>query len=71
MIAPLKPYPAYKDSGVQWLGQVPLALDDPQSWLAEAMGSNQHTVLRENTPPDYEFSYIDIGRLRLPKTVGR
>ena len=23
MIADLKPYPAYKDSGVPWLGQVP------------------------------------------------
>ena len=23
MIAKLRPYPAYKDSGVEWLGQVP------------------------------------------------
>ena len=23
MIANLKPYPAYKDSGVEWLGEVP------------------------------------------------
>jgi type I restriction enzyme S subunit len=23
MITNLKPYPAYKDSGVEWLGQVP------------------------------------------------
>jgi type I restriction enzyme, S subunit len=58
MIAPLKPYPAYKDSGVQWLGDV------PQHWETRPLKrwvQINHTVLRENTPPDYEFSYIDIG----------
>ena len=29
MIDGLKPYPAYKDSGVPWLGQVPELLDRP------------------------------------------
>ena len=32
MIQGLKPYPAYKDSGVAWLGQV------PEHWQASALG---------------------------------
>ena len=58
MIAELKPYPEMKDSGVEWLGEVPehwkvLRL---KSWL-EMNG----VVLPEDTDPDYMFDYLDIG----------
>lgn len=58
MIDGLKPYPAYKDSGVPWLGEV------PEHWttlpLKRWVRMNR-SVLPESTPPDYEFRYLDIG----------
>jgi type I restriction enzyme S subunit len=54
----LKPYPAYRDSGVPWLGDV------PEHWetkpLKRWVGMNAE-VLPESTPPDYQFRYLDIG----------
>jgi type I restriction enzyme S subunit len=53
-----KPYPAYKDSGVPWLGLV------PEQWelkpLKRLVRLNS-SVLPDTTPADYEFRYIDIG----------
>ncbi len=53
-----KPYPAYKDSGIEWLGEIPthwevkrlkyLAVLDPES-------------LSEDTDPAREMIYVDIG----------
>ena len=58
MIDGLKPYPAMKDSGVPWLGEV------PEHWttlpLKRWVRINR-SVLPESTPPDYEFRYLDIG----------
>jgi len=57
MTEELKPYPAYKDSGVPWLGQV------PEHWkpkpLKRLVRLNA-SVLPDTTPADYEFRYIDI-----------
>ena len=54
----MRPYPAYKDSGVNRLGRV------PDHWevrrLKHSLGINV-AVLPEDTEPDYEFRYIDIG----------
>ena len=54
----LKPYPAYKASGVEWLGDV------PEHWevkrLKNWLNVNQ-VVLLEDTDPDYMFDYLDIG----------
>ena len=54
----LHPYPSYKPSGIEWLGEV------PEHWevirlksLLEING----VVLPEDTDPDYTFDYIDIG----------
>ncbi len=51
-------YPAYRDSGANRLGQV------PEHWevrrLKHSLGVNV-AVLPEDTEPDYEFRYIDIG----------
>ena len=53
-----KPYPKYKPSGVEWLGDV------PEHWevkrLKYAASINDET-LPETTDPDYEFKYVDIG----------
>lgn len=57
MIADLKPYPAYKDSGVEWLGQVPEAWEVRR--LNKCVEINRR-VLPESTPPDFEFGYLDI-----------
>jgi type I restriction enzyme S subunit len=58
MIEGLKPYPAMKDSGVPWLGYVPVhwSLLPLKRWV----GINEE-VLPETTAPEYEFRYIDIG----------
>ena len=58
MIAALRPYPSYKNSGVEWLGEVPAHWEVRRlkSWLE----MNQAT-LPENTNPDYTFDYLDIG----------
>lgn len=62
MISNLRPYPAYKDSGVPWLGKVPeyWELKPLKRWVRI-----NASVLPDTTPADYEFRYIDIG------TVGR
>lgn len=56
--------PAYvetRDSGVEWLGDV------PEHWevrrIKDWLSVNQ-TVLPEDTDPDYEFRYIDIGTVQ-------
>ena len=54
----LQAYRAYKDSGVEWLGEV------PEHWevrrVKHSLGVNL-AVLPEDTEPDYRFRYIDIG----------
>ena len=58
MIDGLHPYPAYKPSGVPWLGDV------PEHWemrrLKNWVGINE-AVLPETTEPDFEFLYLEIG----------
>jgi len=53
-----QPYPAYKDSGVEWLGDVPAhwELKPLKRWVRI-----NASVLPDTTPADYEFRYIDIG----------
>ncbi|GAB1483361.1 restriction endonuclease subunit S [Treponema sp.] len=52
-----KPYPKYKPSGVEWLGDV------PEHWGVKKL-KNQVTIndetLPETTDPDYEMLYVDI-----------
>ncbi len=54
----LKPYPDYKPSGVEWLGDVPVhwEVQRLKNWL----GINE-LVLSEDTDPEYTFAYVDIG----------
>lgn len=51
-------YPEYKESGVQWLGQV------PEHWEVKRLkysATINDEALPETTDPDFEFSYVDIG----------
>ena len=55
-----KRYPAYRDSGVEWLGEV------PEHWRAKRLKyittANDET-LSETTDPDFELVYVDIGSI--------
>ena len=57
-VAGLKPYPTYKPSGVEWLGEVPAHWDVRR--LKYWVGMND-AVLRETIHPEFEFRYLDIG----------
>jgi type I restriction enzyme S subunit len=51
------PYPSYKPSGVEWLGDV------PGHWEVKRLkysATINDEVLPETTEPDFEFSYVDI-----------
>jgi type I restriction enzyme S subunit len=41
-----KPYPAYKDSGVEWLGQV------PEHWEVRRLKSATHLIMGQSPPSD-------------------
>ena len=64
----LTPYPAYRESGDRWLGEVPAHWEvlRLKSWL----GINER-VLSEDTDPDYTFAYLDIGSVDTGRLTGR
>ncbi len=50
-------YANYKDSGVEWLGEV------PEHWEVKpikAVASCNDEVLGESTPDDFEIEYVEI-----------
>ena len=53
-----QPYPAYKPSDVEWLGDIPAHWEVRRTkhWV-----EMNHRVLPESTSPEYRFKYIDIG----------
>ena len=57
-----KPYPAYKDSGVEWLGMVPKGWEVKR--LKYIVTCNDET-LPETTDEDYSFQYVDISSVGL------
>ncbi|MDD2229632.1 MAG: restriction endonuclease subunit S [Candidatus Cloacimonetes bacterium] len=53
-----KPYPSYKDSGIEWLGEV------PEGWGVKRLkylSSCNDESLPESTDPSFEILYVDIG----------
>jgi len=51
-------YPEYKDSGVEWLGEV------PTHWKARQLKflcTHNDEVLTDSVPSNYEIEYVDIG----------
>lgn len=62
-----KPYPKYKDSGVEWLGQV------PEEWQIKKLlyvATCNDESLPESTSPSYNFEYIDISSVDSLHGVG-
>ncbi len=55
MIHNLKPYPAYKDSGVEWLGEV------PEHWEAYVIEVGFRPIPERIKPPTSEMLYYDDG----------
>ena len=53
-----KGYENYKDSGVNWLGEMPEHWEVSKIKYVSTINEN---VLPESTPEDYEIEYIDIG----------
>lgn len=54
----VKPYPAYKDSGVEWLGEIPEHWEVKQ--LKHLATLNPESLM-EDTDPTLEMAYVDIG----------
>lgn len=53
-----KAYPAYKDSGVEWLGEI------PSHWTVNRLkylASVDDEALAESTDPGLDITYVDIG----------
>jgi type I restriction enzyme S subunit len=53
-----KAYPEYKDSDVEWLGEIPPHWESRQ---LKYLCSYNDEVLSETTGDDYEIEYVDIG----------
>lgn len=54
----LRPYPKYKDSTVEWLGEI------PSHWAVDRvkyLATLNDEVLAESTDPGLEITYVDIG----------
>ena len=53
-----QPYPKYKPSGVEWLGDIPSHWETQKLKFCSAMNGQ---TLSENTDPNLTISYVDIG----------
>ena len=59
-------YPAYRDSGVEWIGEI------PAHWEVKRLkyiASCNDESLNENTDPQYEIKYIDISSVNLSQGI--
>ena len=57
---------AMKDSGIEWIGEI------PEGWESKRLKyivSYSDESLGEDTDPDYEFDYIDIGSVEYGKGI--
>lgn len=62
----MKKYQAYKDSGISWIGEIPV------DWSIKKLKyytTINDEVLAESTAPNYEFRYVDIGSVTLQKGI--
>jgi type I restriction enzyme S subunit len=60
VVARYQMYPEYRDTGIEWLGQI------PSHWKIERLkyATNLNPeVLSENTHPDYLIEYVDISNV--------
>ena len=56
----LNPYPAYKDSGVEWLGEIPAYWEIMR---LKHLATVNDEALPETTDPGMEIAYVDIGNV--------
>ena len=56
----LNPYPTYKDSGVEWLGELPAHWEVKR---LKHLATVNDEALPETTDPDMEIAYVDIGNV--------
>ena len=64
-----KPYPAYKDSGVEWLGEIPAHWEVKRLKNLAVLNPE---ALAEDTDPALEMAYVDIGGVdNLGRIIGR
>ena len=64
----LEPHTRFKDSGVEWLGEV------PEGWEVKRLkysASINDEILPETTKPDFDFLYVDIGSVTLLEGIIR
>lgn len=62
----MKKYQAYKDSGISWIGEIPV------DWSIKKLKyytTTNDEVLTESTAPNYEFRYVDIGSVTLQNGI--
>ena len=57
---------AMKDSGIEWIGEIPAGWESKR--LKYIVSYNDES-LGEDTDPDYEFDYIDIGSVEYGKGI--
>ena len=60
LTAKYKPYPAYKPSNIEWLGEI------PKHWEVRRLkyvATVNDEALPETTDPDMEIDYVDIGNV--------
>jgi type I restriction enzyme S subunit len=62
-----KPYPRYKDSGVEWLGKIPEDWEIKRLKFSARMNTD---VLDETTSPDFAFRYADISSVTADGQIG-
>ena len=55
-----KPYPETKDSGIEWLGQIPTHWEARRLKLLATINDE---ALGEETDPEHEIAYVDIGNV--------
>ena len=61
-------YPEYKDSGVEWLGNV------PNHWSARQLKflcTHNDEVLADSASGDYEIEYVDIGSVSATEGISK
>lgn len=62
----LNPDAPLKDSGIEWIGQI------PKHWKIKRVKdicSSNSSTLSDNTKDDYEFSYVDIGSVNFENGI--
>ena len=58
--AKYKPYPAYRPSGVEWLGEIPAHWEVRR---LKYLATVNDEALPETTDPDMQITYVDIGNV--------